>query len=545
MAMPSDAVAPQGRSTFRLVLPFVIVALAAAVIIGVWSLPPSQIDKLHRVLTTIIAVLLSTLLLCFWLLFFSGWRLWRGLALIFCVACIGYALVGRLSFNGDMVPTFHFRWERDQATLLEEQRARQPRVEKPSKAWLPTPGDYAEYRGPKRDGVVAGPALAREWKTQPPKERWRQPVGGGYAGFVIQGSVAITIEQRRDQEVITCYDTPTGTEIWAFPYPAEFQETMGGPGPRATPTIADDDVYSLGALGNLVCLDLRTGKKKWAVNVLANNANIIWAMSGSPLIFENMVIVNPGAQTSAAQGKAVRAYNRANGELIWESGDTKAGYSSPMLATLAGKLQVLVFDADCVAGYDPKDGTRLWKFDWPGYNGINVAQPLVLSDDRVFVSRSYDVGAGAMLKISMENGKWQFKELWKNKNLRCKFTSPVLYEGHIYGLDEGILTCIDAATGERKWRNGRYGHGQILLTGDLILILSESGKLILVQAAPDAHHELGSIQALQGDKTWNHLALARGAAYLRNHLEMACYDLPLARRLGIDGLSAPNGGDGL
>ena len=530
MATPPEATSPQRRSLFRSILPFAIVGLAAAVIIGVWTLPLENLDKLQRVLTTCITVMLGTLLLCFWLVFFSGWRMWQSIGILICVACVGYGVVGRVSFNGDMVPTVHYRWEHDQATLLEEQRATQAHLEKSGEAFAPTAGDYAEYRGVKRDGVVAGPALAREWKTQPPKERWRQPIGGGYAGFVVQGSVAITIEQRRDQEAVVCYDTGTGTEIWANSYAGNFQEAMGGPGPRATPTIAGDEVYSLGALGDLLCLDLKTGKKKWAINILKDNSNIIWAMSGSPLIFENMVIVNPGAQTGSAQGKAVRAYNRVNGELIWASGDTKAGYSSPMLATLAGKLQVLLFDADCIASYDPKDGQRLWKMDWPGYNGINVAQPLVLSDDRVFVSRSYDVGAGAILKITVEDGKWQWKKLWENKNLRCKFTSPVLYEGYIYGLDEGILACIDAETGERKWRGGRYGHGQILLSGDLILILSENGKLVLVQAAPDAHHELGSIQAIQGDKIWNHLALASGIAYVRNHEEMACYELPLAEK---------------
>ncbi len=331
---------------------------------------------------------------------------------------------------------------------------------------------------------------------------------------MIQGSVAVTIEQRRDQEAVVCYDTATGTEIWAYSYSADFQEPMGGPGPRATPTIAGDEVFSLGAVGDLVCLDLRTGKKKWAVNILAQNNNIIWAMSGSPLVYENMVIVNPGAQSDAAKGKAVCAFNRANGELIWASGDTKAGYSSPMMGTLAGKLQVLLFDADCVAGYDPKDGKRLWKFDWPGFNGINVAQPLVLSDDRVFVSRSYvKDSATAMLKVAYADGAWSVKPVWDNMKLRCKFTSPVFYQGYIYGLDEGILDCIEASSGKRKWRDGRYGHGQILLSGDLILILSESGKLVLVQATPDAHHELGIIQALEGDKTWNHLALANGVAY--------------------------------
>jgi outer membrane protein assembly factor BamB len=515
---------------FRTVLPFVIIGLAATIIIGAWTLSLNDLDRLYRVLVTEFAILLGILLLCFWLVFFSGWRMWQSIGLLICAAFLTYGVVGRVSFTGDMVPTFYFRWDDKHAALLEEQRATQKHLEKSSEALAPTPGDYAEYRGVKRDGVVTGPALAHEWKTKPPKELWRQPIGGGYAGFVIQGSVAVTIEQRRDQEVVACYDTATGTEVWATPYSANFQETMGGPGPRATPTIAGDEVFSLGAVGDLLCLDLKTGKKKWAVNILANNANLMWAMSGSPLVYENMVIVNPGVQRDSAKGKAVCAFNRANGELIWASGDTKAGYSSPMLATLAGKLQILVLDAECLGGYDPKDGKFLWKFAWPIGNGVNVAQPLVLSEDRVFISSSYDVAAGAMVKVTLKDGEWEAKELWKNSNMRCKFTSPVFYQGDIYGLDEGILACVDASSGKRKWRDGRYGHGQILLTGDLILILSETGKLVLVQAAPDAHHELGSIPIFKDDKTWNHLALANGVAYLRNHLEMAAYELPLAEK---------------
>jgi outer membrane protein assembly factor BamB len=529
MAMPPDASAPPRRSLFRSILPFAIIGVVAAAIAGAWA-APVEMDNLFRVLITEFAILIGILLLCFWLVFFSGWRFWQSIGLLLCLAGVVYGVVGRVSFKGDMVPTFYFRWENNRAALLEEQRAAQKHIEVASTALAPVAGDYAEYRGGKRDGLISGPALARDWKTHPPKELWRQPVGGGYAGFVIQGGVAVTIEQRRDQEAVVCYDTATGTEIWVNTYAADFEETMGGPGPRATPTIAGDEVYSFGAIGDLLCIDLKTGKTKWSVKTLANNDNIMWAMSGSPLVYENMVIVNPGTQRDSAKGKAVCAFNRANGELIWGSGDTRAGYSSPMLATLAGKLQVVQFDADCIAGYDLKDGKRLWKFDWPIGNGVNVAQPLVLSEDRVFISTSYDVAAGAMLKITLDDGKWQVKELWKNNKLRCKFTSPVFYEGHIYGLDEGILACVEASSGKRIWREGRYGHGQLLLTGDLLLILSETGKLVLVQATPEAHHELGSIQVFKSDKTWNHLALARGIAYLRNHEEMACYELPLAEK---------------
>src|SRR5207253_1242770 len=146
---------------------------------------------------------------------------------------------------------------------------------------------------------------------------WRQPCGGGYAGFAVAGNLAVTIEQRRDQEAVVAYDTATGRERWAYAYPAQFTEQLGGPGPRATPTIAGRDVCSLGATGHLVCLDAATGQLKWAVDILTDNQNLTWGMSGSPLVYDNVVVVNPGAQTEAAKGRAVVAYHRATGKEIW------------------------------------------------------------------------------------------------------------------------------------------------------------------------------------------------------------------------------------
>jgi outer membrane protein assembly factor BamB len=175
-----------------------------------------------------------------------------------------------------------------------------------------------------------------------------------------------------------------------------------------------------------------------------------------------------------------------------------------------------------LAGHDAGTGKELWRFPWSTHMGINVAQPVALDGDRVYISSGYDVG-GAMLKVTENDGQWSAERLWKNRQLRCKFTSPVLRQGHLYGLDDGVLVCLDAETGKRKWRGPRYGHGQ-LLAGDLLLILGEAGELALVEATPEEYRELGQIAALEG-KTWNCPALAGGRAYLRNHREMACYDL--------------------
>jgi len=171
-------------------------------------------------------------------------------------------------------------------------------------------------------------------------------VGGGYSGFAVEGNALVTLEQRRDQEVVVCYDTASGAERWTYAYSALFAETLGGNGPRATPTIAGDSIYSLGAKGKLVCLDLKSGALRWEADILKENKNILWGMSGSPLVYEDVVVVNPGAQTAESAGRELVAYDRKSGKEKWHGGTHQAGYSSPMLATLAGRRQIVLFDGE-------------------------------------------------------------------------------------------------------------------------------------------------------------------------------------------------------
>jgi outer membrane protein assembly factor BamB len=187
--------------------------------------------------------------------------------------------------------------------------------------------------------------------------------------------------------------------------------------------------------------------------------------------------------------------------------------------------QILLLDGEALAGYDPASGNELWVHPWPCYMHINVAQPVVLDGDRVFISSGYDVGC-AMLRITKSGDKWSAAELWRNKAMRCKFTSPAYHDGHLYGMDEGILACVDAADGKRKWKGDRFGNGQLLIAGGTLIIGDEAGKLVIARASPDKYQELGRVQeALPGRKNWNHLTVARGRAYVRNHFEMACFDL--------------------
>jgi outer membrane protein assembly factor BamB len=381
---------------------------------------------------------------------------------------------------------------------------------------------WPDFRGPARDGRSAEPILTN-WPASGLRQLWKQPIGLGYASFVVAGGRAFTIEQRRRQEVVAAYDVETGRELWTNTWDGEFVETMGGDGPRATPTYHDGRLYALGALGEFRCLDAATGRVVWRRNILDDNgaSNLEWGMSAAPLIVDDKVIVLPGGRG----GRSVAAYDTATGEVIWRALDDRQAYVSPMLVTLAGVPQVLIVSATRAVALEPAAGSLLWEYPWPTGQGINVAQPVLLGADRVFLSASYGQGA-AVFEVRRDGDRLAAHTLWANSRMKNKFTSSLLHEGFLYGLDESILACVDAATGEQKWKGGRYGYGQPLIAGDHLIVLTESGDVVLVKATPDRHEEVARFSAIEG-KTWNHPVIANGRLLVRNLREMAAFDIRL------------------
>jgi len=390
---------------------------------------------------------------------------------------------------------------------------------------LPT-AYWTDFRGPGRDGRYSELKIDTHWPAEGPRLLWRQPVGGGYASFVIADRHVFTIEQRRNQEVVSAYELETGRELWTHGWEAEFRESMGGDGPRATPTWHNGRLYALGAQGELRCLNAENGKQVWAVNILKDNqaVNITWGMAASPLIVDDKVIVLPGGPA----GKSVVAYDKFSGIPIWRVLDDQEAYTSPMLVTLARKRQILIVSARRVMGLAIEDGTLLWDYPWVTEHGINSAQPIVQGENRFFISAGYGHGS-AMVEVASKGEKFSAKTVWENTRMKNKFTSSVLENGYIYGLDEAILACIQADSGELKWKGGRYGYGQVLLASGHLIVLSESGELALVKATPDGYRELARFQAIEG-KTWNHPAISAGRLLVRNANEMACFDLLDSRR---------------
>lgn len=382
---------------------------------------------------------------------------------------------------------------------------------------------WTNFRGPARDGRYDETPIRTNWPAEGLRLLWKQPIGGGYASFVVAEGMAFTIEQRRRQEIVAAYDVETGREVWTHGWDAEFKESMGGDGPRATPTWEAGRLWSLGAEGDLICFEAKSGKVNWSKNILKDNGadNLQWGMSGSPLIVDDKVVVLPGGRS----GKSVVAYNKLTGAPVWRALNDKQAYVSPMLVTLAGKRQILVVTANRIVGLAIEDGAQLWEASWNTDMGINVSQPIVVDANHFFISSGYGKGA-ALVEITPSGGGLAARKLWEKvtKAMNNKFNSSVLHEGYAYGLDEGILACVDVKTGEQKWKGGRYGYGQVILASGHLVVITEEGELVLVKATPDKHTEVARFPAIEG-KTWNYPAIAGGRLLVRNQTQMACFDV--------------------
>lgn len=379
---------------------------------------------------------------------------------------------------------------------------------------------WTNFRGPNRDGRYDEMAVLTAWPAGGLTPVWKQPIGVGYASFVVADGRAYTIEQRRRQEVVAAYDVSNGRELWKQGWNAEYADSTGD-GPRATPTWEDGRIYALGATGELRCLDAKTGGVIWGKNILRDNdaSNLSWAMAASPLIVDDKVIVLPGGMAN----KSVVAYNKMTGAPVWKSQSDQQAYVSPMLVNLAGLRQIIVVSSSRVFGLVPEDGSLLWSYIWNTDMGINVSQPIMVDNNRFFLSAGYGKGA-ALVEVTGGGKSFSAKAVWENINMKNKFNSSVLHEGYVYGLDEGILTCLDVKTGERKWKGGRYGYGQVLLASGNLIVSSDSGELALVKASPAQYSELARFSAIEG-KTWNYPAIAGGRLLVRNANQMAAYNI--------------------
>ena len=382
--------------------------------------------------------------------------------------------------------------------------------------------DWPEFRGRLRDGVVRSGNVRTDWSDGLP-EVWRRKIGPGWSSFSVVGDIIFTQEQRGEFEVVSAYDANNGSELWAQKDENRFTEFISGVGPRATPTFAGGRLYATGASGAIHCLDPKTGEVIWSRDLVQDTGAVVpmWGFSSSPLVQDGLVFVI----SCAGNGNSLVAYDATSGEVRWKSGNGYFSYSSVHSAKLHGVAQILMMTEHGLASFEPSSGDQLWLHKWAlGGNSARIIQPAVIGND-IVIGTGYGLGT-RRISVELQDDQWSTREIWTSHALKPYFNDFVVAGSFAFGFDKNIACCIDLETGNRMWKQGRYGHGQILRVAEqeLLVVLSEKGELVLLEANPDEHVELHRFKAVEG-KTWNHPVISGGKLFVRNGAEAVCFDL--------------------
>jgi outer membrane protein assembly factor BamB len=388
--------------------------------------------------------------------------------------------------------------------------------------------DWPQWRGRRRDGVSAEDDLLTAWPAEGPPVLWRAKAGGGFSSLAVAGGRVYTLFQDGDNETAVCWDADTGDEQWRFAYPTRYQNGAGS-GPRSTPTVDGGRVYTVGATGLFHCLEAETGKKLWQHDLLKESGaqNLPWGVSFSPLVDGGMVFTSPGGPN----GGSVAAFDRNDGTRVWEALDDPPGYSSPIAITAAGVRQVIVFTGNSLVSVAPDGGRLYWRYPWATSFGVNAATPIFFrarsgeqAGDYLFISSGYGKGCAVLRLVKGEGGAVGVGLVYENNRMRNHFASSVRVGDHFYGLDDDRLTCMEVRTGKVAWQQHGLGKGALIAAGRDLIVLGESGTLVLVEAAADAYHESARFEVFQG-RCWTAPALAHGRLYVRDENEVVCLDL--------------------
>jgi len=384
--------------------------------------------------------------------------------------------------------------------------------------------DWPQFLGPERNGIYRGPPLAETWGASGPRVVWRKSIGQGLSGPVVTQGHLILFHRVSNREVVDAFDARTGVAQWQYGYPTTYRDDFGfDEGPRAVPVVADDVVYTFGAEGQLHAIDLATGKRIWSEDTRRrfDVAKGFFGAAGSPLVENGRVLANIGGTNAG-----IVAFDAKSGKVLWTATSDAASYSSATGATIAGRRSAIFLTRNSLVGLDPATGSVQFQRDWRARQAasVNAATPLVI-DDLIFVSSEYGPGA-AVLRVDGAKlaGLWASDEVLSNH-----YATSVYHNGFLYGFHGRqefgpSFRAVEFRTGKVRWSQERFQAGSVTLAGDRLLIMRETGELILAKASPDAFQPLARAQVLPATVR-AYPAIADGLLYIRNDNTLVCLDL--------------------
>lgn len=394
---------------------------------------------------------------------------------------------------------------------------------------VPASADWPQWRGPHRDGVVRTANLNTDWPSDGPPLLWKKDIPLGYSSFAVKDGRLYSLFQQGDKEVVGCWRVQDGEEVWRHEYDCH-ANVRDYPGPRSTPTLDGDRLYTVGSDGTLLCLDAATGSPHWQKDLLHEfqASPPKWGVAFSPLIDGDLLFTSPGGPN----GNSLAAFNKITGELVWKRLDDIAGYSSPIAVTIAGTRQILFFMGDALVAVRPGDGELCWRYPWETFADVNAATPLVFQarhgdqiHDYVFISSGYDRGCAVLKIVPTKAGGFHARKVYSGKQMCSHFASPVRRGEYLYGIDNARLACLDLRTGKVMWTRPGCNKGSLLRANDSLIVLGEDGRLWLLDASPEKHEPRADARPLRGGRCWTMPVLAEGKLFLRNERQMQCLDL--------------------
>ena len=397
--------------------------------------------------------------------------------------------------------------------------------------------DYPRFLGPTGHPHVTNAGWTADPNVENVKLLWKRDIGAGWSSFAIVNGFAVTCEQRGDEEIVSCYDLQGGKLRWAHAVKQRHATLLGGVGPRATPTIAEGRVFSVGATGHFVCLAGESGDVLWEKELLdligstpeQEKSVLRWGRSTSALAVDGLVVVPLGGAPGGPFHSLV-AFDQETGEQRWRAGDVQMSYASPIVMTLGGQRLVVSVNESTVSGHEIETGKVLWEHAWPGSSTSEASnsQAVPVGDDRVWISKGYGTGA-ALFSVSETDGEWSTARIWENARvLKTKYTNILAVDDLAYGLSDGILECARISTGERVWKKGCFNHGQIMMIDDIIVVQDEGGPLHFLRPHETGFDKLLTVEALDGI-SWANPAVYDNKLLVRNATTVVCYELPITR----------------
>ena len=384
----------------------------------------------------------------------------------------------------------------------------------------PARADWPQWLGPDRTGISTETEFLKTWPTNGPEVLWKKNLGKGFSGISVADGRVFTMFAEGDDEFVVCLNEESGDEIWRFRTGGMFEEWQGGDGPRSQPTVDGERIYVLGAEGRLYALKAANGDTIWTVDLVDGLGGRFprFGFSTSPLVEGDFLFLE-----AATRNGTFLALRRKDGKVAWASQNDVASYSSPIALDLAGARQVVYFSGDAVVGLSPVDGSLFWRFPWKTSYDLNIATPIFVPPDQIFISSGYDHGA-ALLRIESDGDGFSATRVWESRRMKNHFGTSVLVGDYIYGFDNAILKCIEARTGKEQWKHRGYGKGALIYADGHLVLLSDNGRLALAQATPDGFREKAGVNVLDG-RSWTMPTLANGRVFVRDMRKIVCLDL--------------------